>query len=300
MDAVIIGVAGPGAAGPAEADFFEAGGFDFRHVGGGDFGTVAAGVFGNEGEQGAALGAGEVGGKDADGIERSGLAVFETENLGGGFLAENDVGFSGGEEGGGESAGEVFLGGEDAESFFRALADFAGIGPHERGGHGNAFACDQGDVDGKVVAFEAPAPAFRVTGGAEDGDVVFARVTLAGVIFNFGEDSFQAHDLGGLEFALFAEGGADERDGRLALGGGHFLERKSGAVAGRVAEIFALVAGDGEGGLGFLGGVERGEELVGGQLAHGGGVRFAGQHGEGEKQAEQEISHREDKQSGTR
>ena len=39
---------------------------------------------------------------------------------------------------------------------------------------------------------------------------------------------------------------------------------------------------------------------VGGQLAHGGGVRFAGQHGEGEKQAEQEISHREDKQSGTR
>lgn len=290
----------PGAAGPAEADFFEAGGFDFRHVGGGDFGAVAAGVFGNEGEQGAALGVGEVGGKDADGIEGGGLAVFETEDFGGGFFAEDDVGFSCGEKRGGEGAGDVLLGGEDAQALFRALADFAGIGAHERGRHGNAFARDEGDVDRKVVALEAPAPALRVAGSAENGDVIFGGVALERVVFDFGEDTFQAHDLVGLEFALFAQGGVDERDGRLALGVGHFLERKSGAVAGRVAEILALVAGEGEGCLGFLGRVERGEELVGGQLAHGGGVQFASQHGEGEKQAGQKIFHREDKQSGTR
>ena len=77
------------------------------------------------------MGAGEVGGKDADGIEGGGLAVFEAEDFGGGFFAENDFGFSCGEKRGGESAGKVFLGGEDAEAFLGALADFAGIRAHE-------------------------------------------------------------------------------------------------------------------------------------------------------------------------
>ena len=136
------------------------------------------------------------------------------------------------------------------------------------------------------MALETPAPAFRIAGSAENGDVVFGGVALERVVFDFGEDAFQAHDLGGLEFAFFAHGGIEKRHRRLALGGGHFLERESGAVARGVAEILALVAGEGERCLGFLGGVERGEELVGGHLARGGGFGFPGQQGKGDNQAE--------------
>lgn len=102
---------------------------------------------------------------------------------------------------------------------------------------------------------------------AEDRDVVGLGVTdWAAALFHFLEDGFEAHDGGGLEESLLAEGGAEESNGEVALFRRHLAEGEAFAVAGDEVPVEAFGVIEREGGLVFLIRGEGGEEAVGGFL----------------------------------
>lgn len=104
-------------------------------------------------------------------------------------------------------------------------------------------------------------------GLAEDGDVVGLGVADgAASLFHFLEDGFEAHDGGGLEESLLAEGGAEESDGEVALFRRHLAEGEAFAVAGDEVPVEAFGVIECEGGLAFLFRGEGSEEAVGGFL----------------------------------
>ena len=296
LDAVVVGVAQLEATCPAEADFINAGGFDFRHVSVCEVFAVAAGVFGNELEQGGALRPGEGGAGDADGVQHGRLPELAAEDFRRGLWAEDDFILAAGNEAADEGAGEVFFGSEDAQAGERSLADLAGIGAEKRGGERNFFPLHVGEIQGNMVAFEAPAPARGIAWGAEDGDEIAQRIADFGAFFNFGEDGFQAHDLGHFKLAFLAERRFKEHFCAITLGLGHFLEGQAGAVPRGVAEVFPLVMGKRERGLAALIRIQRIEELSG----SGGDqqwLRVFGRKRQYENQSDEEVFHEEKIQS---
>ena len=217
LDAEVVRVALFESAGPGEVDLAEVGGLHFGDGVGDGVGGMVVEVGDDEVAELGALVVVHVAGGDALHFEGGDGAFLAGDDVVGGLVGEDD-GFAGGFEGGGEGAAQVFDVAEGAEAFAGAFGDFGGVGAEKDGGEGEGLAVGDGDVDREVVALEAPAPGAAGFGGAEDGDVVFLRVAEDRVVFADGEELLKAHDGGGAEESLGAEGGSEEAEGEGLLG----------------------------------------------------------------------------------
>lgn len=265
LDAVVVGLAEFGAAGPCEGEGGHAAGMDAVAEDGGEVGAEAADVFAEGFPEEVALSLVEFVGADAGWLEGDGFAFFLADDVVRDLAFEEGGWFLGVGEGFDEETGGVFFFGEDAEAFARSFFDFAGVGAHEGRGDGEDLAAGDGDIAGEVVAFPAPAPCAGIGGIAEEGEVVFFGVPFWGLVFEIEEDPFLAHDGGRFGEALVAEDGVEHGVGEVVLFRAELVEGDAFAVEGDEVPVEAFVVGDFEDGFGFLGVVETGEEVFGGE-----------------------------------
>lgn len=159
-----------------------------------------------------------------------------------------------GVQGGHQFASQVFLSSQDPESGARPLADFSGVGAHERGGSAGKFALRESEVEGKMVSFEAPAPSALGVGRSEDADVVEFWITGKTSVrpLEFLKNLLKAHNSDGLGKAPIAQSALEQRQGQMSLGGLECSEGDALAILGDEVPILPLVGFELEGRNGFL------------------------------------------------
>ena len=163
---------------------------------------------------------------------------------------------------------QIFAVAQDAETGFGALADFGGVGAEKERGYGNDVVAPDAEVQGYVVAFEAPAPRVFGAGLAENGEIVKFDIAHEGdhthFFFEGAEDILVFDDLPGLLVGAGGEAGLQQGKGQFALAGVHIAQGQAMAVDGRIVPVHPLAVHILEGGFGLLFGGKAVEESAGG------------------------------------
>src|SRR5882724_5808479 len=130
----------------------------------------------------------------------------------------------------------------------RARGHLGRIGAEERGRDGDGAAGNQREVEREeMMPLETPAPRGGRLRDAEDADVILLGIAQeAAEGLQLAQDLLELHHVDGLRVAHARERGLHQLVGGRAGGGGHLLERDTGAAARYVVPVPALVVAERE------------------------------------------------------
>jgi hypothetical protein len=252
------------AACPCEMDVLRSGRLQFPDIRLGQFGSVIANVGFNQLTQVDLLLEGHL----------SHGQSFRFKPTGGTSWIEDDIGRSGSGQqryaalpfikGGDQAPGEIFLAGHDAESGAGSGRNGRGIGTEEGRGDCDRLTFDDGEIEGKMVAIEPPAPGSVGAGSPKDTEVIEAGIAKrAASGFKDAQDFLKADDGGGLEKALGAQGCAEKRVSQGLLMESEIFEGYALSSPRDVMPVLSFRILEIELGLGPLRGGESVEESLG-------------------------------------
>src|SRR6478735_3718067 len=95
-----------------------------------------------------------------------------------------------------------------------------------------------GEIDREMMALDAPAPWVVLPWFSEDSDKIFLRIAADRIVFDLGQDLFQAHDGGCLDQTFLAESTCQQGHCQRTLFRTEIAERNAAALHRNIVPVF--------------------------------------------------------------